>query len=140
MPPIAEARRAPRPESLPSDGGARYVKYTLPCGSGTAHASRSTHARASQTWGRAAPIAQPRRRGLRRAPARLPRRRGESGEPATRAFAAVLRGAGLPIQRLVALLTGSLGDSRLSFEQRERLTRQRPDLVRWVIDEYYSEL
>jgi hypothetical protein len=63
-----------------------------------------------------------------------------SPEPATRAFAAVLRGAGLPIQRLVALLTGSLGDSRLSFEQRERLTRQRPDLVRWVIDEYYSEL
>ena len=60
-------------------------------------------------------------------------------EPATRAFAAVLRRAGLPIQRLVALLTHSLGDSRLSAERRERLARQRPDLVRWAIDEYYSE-
>ena len=59
-------------------------------------------------------------------------------EPATRAFAAVLRRAGLPIQRLVALLTYCASDDRLSFEQRERLAQQRQNLVRWAIDAYYG--
>ncbi len=67
-------------------------------------------------------------------------RDAEAFEPLVRHFAAAVRKAGAPPERMVVLLKQCVSDDRLSPTRRHYLDAMFGSFLRWAIDEYYSSV
>jgi len=65
-------------------------------------------------------------------------RDAEAFEPLVRHFAAAVRTAGAPPERMVVLLKQCVSDDRLSAARRHYLDAMFGSFLRWAIDEFYA--